>query len=82
MAVRQLTRDAREELEAAGMDRGDRATPGPGPRPEERPASSGRGEASHAGRTSGGGSLGHTPPDEVNDAAPMRNTVPRERERT
>ena len=79
MADRQLTGDARARLEAAGMERGDRATPGPDSRRDDRPPSSREGGNADAGRTSGGGSLGHAPPEDVNDAAPMRNNVPREK---
>jgi hypothetical protein len=32
-----------------------------------------RGGATDAGRTSGGGSSGHKAPDDVNEAAPIRN---------
>ena len=79
MADRQLTRDARDQLAAVGRDRGDRATPGPAPA-RDGPAGRDQDSGTDAGRTSGGGSLGHAPPDEVNKAAPMRNNVPREEE--
>lgn len=74
MTERVLTQDSREQLGGADTEQGRRRDPGARPHDEggAPPSPRDRG-VSDAGRTSGGGSLGHRQPDDVENEGPIRN---------